>query len=102
MANSPFTGRLRIGDMVLPEGAEVGLIGGLAVVFLARDLAAGHWLHTPSVLGTLLFYRPVAAREGSDGKKRAISSSGSLMASARESPSRRTPTHASCSRVAQC
>lgn len=65
MANSPFTGRLRIGDMVLPEGAEVGLIGGLAVVvmFLARDLTAGHWLHTPSVLGTLLFYGPEAARE---------------------------------------
>ena len=65
MAVSPFTRRLRIGDMALPEGAEVGLIGGLAVVvvFLARDLTAGHWLHTPSVLGTLLFYGPEAARE---------------------------------------
>jgi hypothetical protein len=51
-------------DLVLPEGLEAALIGGISVVlvYLARDLAAGHWLHTPSVLGTLLFYGPEAAR----------------------------------------
>jgi hypothetical protein len=64
MNQSPFRRRLKIGDMALPEGAEVGLVGGVAVVavFFVRDFAAGHWLHTPSVLGTLLFRGPEAAR----------------------------------------
>jgi hypothetical protein len=42
--------------LVLPEGVEAGLIGGLAVaaVFFVRDVWIGEPLHTPSLLGTLL------------------------------------------------
>lgn len=52
-------------ELVLPEGIEAGLVGGTAValVFLARDLALGDWIHTPSVLGVLLFQGLPAARE---------------------------------------
>jgi hypothetical protein len=50
--------------LVLPSGIEAGLAGGLAVagVFLVRDLWVGAPLHTPSVLGTLLFDGLAAAR----------------------------------------
>jgi hypothetical protein len=42
--------------LVLPEGVEAGLIGGLVVaaVFFVRDVWIGEALHTPSLLGTLL------------------------------------------------
>ena len=48
-------GHLR-SPLVLPEGVEAGLIGGLAVaaVFFVRDIWIGELLHTPSLLGTLL------------------------------------------------
>jgi hypothetical protein len=50
--------------LVLPSGIEAGLAGGLAVVavFLVRDLWIGEPLHTPSVLGTLIFEGLSAAR----------------------------------------
>lgn len=40
-------------DLVVPEGLEAGLLGGLAVacVYLLGDLAAGDWLRTPRLLG---------------------------------------------------
>jgi len=44
-------------DLALPEGLEVGLAGGIAVVavYALHDLfVEGDWLHTPTVLGTLL------------------------------------------------
>jgi hypothetical protein len=49
---------------VLPSGIEAGIVGGAAVaaVFLIRDLLAGAPLQTPSVLGTLMFDGPEAAR----------------------------------------
>jgi hypothetical protein len=51
-------------DFVLPEGVEAGLVSGLAVVvvFLVRDLLTGDWLHTPTVLGTLVLEGPAQAR----------------------------------------
>jgi hypothetical protein len=51
-------------DFVLPEGLEGGLVAGLAVVavFLVRDLFAGDWIHTPTVLGTLILEGPEQAR----------------------------------------
>lgn len=51
-------------DLVLPEGLEVGLIGAgtVVLVYLFRDLGAGNWLHTPTVLGTLILRGPEAAR----------------------------------------
>jgi hypothetical protein len=52
-------------SLVLPEGLEAGLLGGLAValVFFARDLASGEPIYTPSVLGTLVLRGVEAARE---------------------------------------
>ena len=49
---------------VLPSGIEAGIVGGVAVaaVFLIRDLLAGAPMQTPSVLGTLMFQGPEAAR----------------------------------------
>jgi phosphoglycerol transferase MdoB-like AlkP superfamily enzyme len=43
--------------LALPEGIEAGLIGAISValVYLVRDLTVGNALHTPGVLGTLLF-----------------------------------------------
>jgi hypothetical protein len=63
---SPFEarrGRLR-SPLVLPEGIEAGLIGGLAVagVFFLRDVWLGDPLHTPSLLGTLLLSGAAALR----------------------------------------
>lgn len=51
-------------DLVLPEGLEAGLVGAgtVVLVFLLRDLGAGNWLHTPTVLGTLLLRGPEEAR----------------------------------------
>lgn len=50
--------------LVLPEGIEAGLIGGLAVagVILARDAWLGDPMHTPALLGTLLVAGAEAAR----------------------------------------
>ena len=55
-------GRLR-SPLVLPEGVEAGLIGGLTVaaVFLVRDAWIAQPMHTPTVLGALLLSGPVAA-----------------------------------------
>lgn len=52
--------------LVLPEGIEAGLIGGLAVaaVVLARDLWIGDPMRTPGVLGALLIGGADAARSG--------------------------------------
>jgi len=52
-------------ELVLPEGIEAGLVAGTAVAlaFGARALALGDCLHTPSVLGVLLFQGLEAARE---------------------------------------
>lgn len=52
-------------ELVLPEGIEAGLVAGTAVAlaFGLRDFALGDWLHTPSVLGVLLFQGVEAARE---------------------------------------
>jgi hypothetical protein len=61
-----WRGRARPG-LVLPEGIEAGLIGGLAVaaVFLVRDVAVGEPLYTPSLLGALLVEgAEAAARTG--------------------------------------
>lgn len=56
-------GRLR-SPLVLPEGVEAGLIGGLTVAaaFFVRDVWIGEPMHTPSVLGTLLMSGADAAR----------------------------------------
>ncbi|HEX5066316.1 MAG TPA: hypothetical protein VFY49_09390 [Myxococcota bacterium] len=53
----------RESDLALPEGVEVGLIGGFAVVavYLVHDLMTSNWLYTPTVLGTLLYSGPDAA-----------------------------------------
>ena len=50
---------------VLPSGIEAGLVGGAAVsaVILIRDLLEGAPMQTPSVLGTLMFQGPEAARD---------------------------------------
>jgi len=56
-------GRLR-SPLVLPEGVEAGLVGGLSVaaVFLVHDVWIGEPMHTPSMLGTLLIEGTGAAR----------------------------------------
>lgn len=65
--NAPLPPRPRKteSDLALPEGLEAGLVAGLVViaVYLVRDVATGGWLHTPTVLGTLLLFGPEAARE---------------------------------------
>ena len=65
MSEQERPGRERLrSPLVLPEWIEAGLIGGLAVaaVFLVRDSLLGDPLHTPSVLGVLLFQGREAAR----------------------------------------
>jgi ABC-type Fe3+-siderophore transport system permease subunit len=59
----PGRDRLR-SPLVLPEWIEAGLLGGgtVAAVFLFRDWLLGEPLHTPSVLGVLLFQGVEAAR----------------------------------------
>jgi ABC-type Fe3+-siderophore transport system permease subunit len=59
----PGRERLR-SPLILPEWLEAGLLGGFAVaaVFLVRDALLGEPLHTPSVLGVLLFQGLEAAR----------------------------------------
>jgi len=56
-------GRLR-SPLVLPEGIEAGLIGGVSVaaVFLVRDAWIAEPMHTPALLGTLLVSGAAAAR----------------------------------------
>jgi hypothetical protein len=56
--------RWLVPGLVLPEGLEAGLLGGLAVVlvYLVRDVWIGQPMHTPSVLGTLLLDGLEAAR----------------------------------------
>lgn len=56
-------------ELVLPEGLEAGLLGGIAVVavYLLRDVIAGQAFHTPAVLGTLAFHGPEAARQVTAG-----------------------------------
>jgi len=51
-------------SLVLPEGIEAGLIGGLAVaaVILAHDAWLGDPMRTPALLGTLLVGGAEAAR----------------------------------------
>lgn len=46
----------RESDLVLPEGIEAGVLGGLAVVavYFVPDWLAGDWQRTPSQLGALL------------------------------------------------
>ena len=58
--------------LVLPEGIEAGLIGGLAVagVFLARDVWIGDPMLTPSLLGALLV-------SGGDATRAAVPAAGS-------------------------
>jgi hypothetical protein len=50
--------------LVLPEGVEAGLIGGLAVaaVFFVHDAWVAQPMHTPALLGTLLLSGAAAAR----------------------------------------
>jgi hypothetical protein len=50
--------------LVLPEGIEAGLIGGLAVagVFFVHDAWTGDPMQTPSILGALLVAGSQAAR----------------------------------------
>ncbi|TFG98608.1 MAG: hypothetical protein E4H11_00200 [Myxococcales bacterium] len=50
--------------LVLPEGIEAGVIGGLAVaaVFFVRDAWIGDPMQTPSMLGALLVAGSQAAR----------------------------------------
>jgi hypothetical protein len=60
-------GRRRLrSPLVLPEGVEAGLVGGLAVaaVFFVRDLWLGSMMRTPTLLGTLLVAGVDAARSG--------------------------------------
>ena len=65
MSDQKHPGRERPrSPLVLPEWIEAGLLGGLVVaaVFLVRDSLLGEPLHTPSVLGVLLFQGLEAAR----------------------------------------
>lgn len=60
----------RESDLVVPEGLEAGLIGGLTIVmvYLVPDVLAGSWLRTPSLLGALLFgAEPQEAQAASGG-----------------------------------
>lgn len=45
-------------DLVMPEGLEAGLLGGLAVVatYLVPDWLSGDWLRTPTLLGRYVLY----------------------------------------------
>jgi hypothetical protein len=65
MSDQKHPGRARPrSSLVLPEWVEAGLLGGfvVAAVFLVRDSLLGEPLHTPSVLGVLLFQGLEAAR----------------------------------------
>lgn len=63
---SPFEtdGRPVRSGLVLPESIETGLVAASVVVaaLLIRDASIGEPLHTPSVLGSLLFQGVEAAR----------------------------------------
>jgi hypothetical protein len=53
----------RESDLVMPEGLEAGVLGGLVVVlvYVVPDMMSGDWLRTPARLGAVLFGR--AAQE---------------------------------------
>lgn len=46
----------RESDLLLPEGLEAGIVGGISVmaVYLLPDIASGDWVRTPTELGGLL------------------------------------------------
>ena len=46
----------RESDLVLPEGLEAGVVGGISVVavYLIPDMLSGDWIRTPAELGGVL------------------------------------------------
>ncbi|MGH0031880.1 MAG: hypothetical protein ACQGVC_18990, partial [Myxococcota bacterium] len=48
----------RESDLMMPEGLEAGLVGGVGVIvaYLVPDLLAGNWLRTPTLLGAFLLH----------------------------------------------
>ena len=63
LGSNPSAGRLTRADILL-DGLFAGMIGALAVAawFLVLDLIAGHPLHTPALLGTVLLRGGAAAQ----------------------------------------
>jgi hypothetical protein len=57
MKSSPVTHpERRESDLVLPEGLEAGIVGGISVVavYLIPDMMTGDWVRTPVELGGIL------------------------------------------------